>query len=231
MFFQLKSYVKIYNRPSPKAGNRRQRIAKGDAKCRIARIAKMATASMGGNVRQVQIKDPDEPEQPQLAVLVALITLGVSTALVAVCVQFMANSIDALTATDNIGKTFVGLVLLRIARNAAEHATAVTVACKDKLDLAIGVAVDSSTQIALLVLPLIVVLGWIMGVKGMACMNPDLWFGSAQDLLRFCKLILRTIRLSTSKHSSLLSSLSLPYSSTTLLRMASLTGLRGSCWG
>lgn len=48
--------------------------------------------------------------------------------------------------------------------NAAEHATAVTVACKDKMDLAIGVAVGSSMQIALLVLPLIVVLGWIIGM-------------------------------------------------------------------
>jgi Ca2+:H+ antiporter len=45
----------------------------------------------------------------------------------------------------------------------AEHATAVTVACKDKMDLAIGVAVGSSMQIALLVLPPIVVLGWILG--------------------------------------------------------------------
>lgn len=38
-----------------------------------------------------------------------------------------------------------------------------TVACKDKMDLAIGVAVGSSMQIALLVLPLIIVIGWIMG--------------------------------------------------------------------
>lgn len=52
--------------------------------------------------------------------------------------------------------------------NAAEHATAVTVACKDKMDLAIGVAVGSSMQIALLVLPLVVVIGWIMG----ECLHP-----------------------------------------------------------
>lgn len=62
-----------------------------------------------------------------------------------------------------ISKTFVGLILLPIVGNAAEHATAVTVAVKDKMDLAIGVAVGSSMQIALLVLPLVVVLGWIMG--------------------------------------------------------------------
>jgi Ca2+:H+ antiporter len=51
---------------------------------------------------------------------------------------------------------------LPIVGNAAEHATAVTVAIKDKMDLAIGVAVGSSMQIALLVIPLMVVLGWII---------------------------------------------------------------------
>jgi Ca2+:H+ antiporter len=102
-----------------------------------------------------------------LSIYVAIATLGISTALVATCAEFMVNSIDALTATGNISKTFVGLILLPIVGNAAEHATAVTVACKDKMDLAIGVAIGSSMQIALLVLPLIVVLGWIMGVDDM----------------------------------------------------------------
>lgn len=55
------------------------------------------------------------------------------------------------------------MILLPIVGNAAEHATAVTVAVKDKMDLAIGVAVGSSMQIALLILPLVVVIGWIMG--------------------------------------------------------------------
>lgn len=82
------------------------------------------------------------------------------------------SSIHALTSTGHIGKTFVGLILLPIVGNAAEHATAVTVACKDKMDLAIGVAVGSSMQIALLVLPLAIVLGWILGVENMVC-NQD----------------------------------------------------------
>jgi Ca2+:H+ antiporter len=73
------------------------------------------------------------------------------------------GSIDQITASGGLSKTFVGLILLPIVGNAAEHATAVTVAVKDKMDLAIGVAVGSSMQIALLVLPLIVVIGWIMG--------------------------------------------------------------------
>jgi Ca2+:H+ antiporter len=187
LFFQLKSHVDMYNRPSPKVEKRRQRIGEGDANRGIAQIAKMSAASMGGeNAQQVQMQDPaDEPEQPQLTIVVALITLGVATTLVAVCAEFMVDSIDALTATGNIGQTFVGLILLPIVGNAAEHATAVTVACKDKMDLAIGVAVGSSMQIALLVLPLIVVIGWIMGVDSMT-----LNFDAFQIIVLFVSVLL-----------------------------------------
>lgn len=72
------------------------------------------------------------------------------------------------------------MILLPIVGNAAEHATAVTVACKDKMDLAIGVAVGSSMQIALLVLPLIVVLGWIIGMLPPA---PDTHSGQVESIL------------------------------------------------
>lgn len=84
----------MYNRPSPKVEKRHQRIGEGDANRGIAQVAKMSAASMGGeNAQQIQLQDPnDEPEQPQLTILVALLTLGVSTALVAVCAEFMVCS-------------------------------------------------------------------------------------------------------------------------------------------
>ena len=96
-----------------------------------------------------------------------MLTLALSTAFVALCAEFMVGSINALTERSGISKTFVGLILLPIVGNAAEHATAVTVAIKDKMDLAIGVAVGSSMQIALLVIPFVVVLGWILGISDM----------------------------------------------------------------
>ena len=98
----------------------------------------------------------------------AIITLGLSTALVALCSEFMVDSIGDVTASGTVSTTFVGLILLPIVGNAAEHATAVTVACKDKMNLAINVAIGSSIQIALLVLPFVVVLGWI---RGQDCMT------------------------------------------------------------
>lgn len=62
-----------------------------------------------------------------------------------------------------MSRTFIGLILLPIVGNAAEHVTAVSVAMKNKMDLAIGVAIGSSMQIALFVTPLMVIIGWIIG--------------------------------------------------------------------
>ena len=92
----------------------------------------------------------------------AIILLLVSTGLVAVCAEFLVASINYLVENTSVSEAFVGLIILPIVGNAAEHVTAVTVASKNKMDLAIGVAVGSSIQIALFVTPVIVLLGWIL---------------------------------------------------------------------
>lgn len=103
-----------------------------------------------------------EPVQ-ELSRTGAVFLLVISTALVAVCAEFMVDSINGLVETSSIGEIFIGLIILPIVGNAAEHVTAITVAMKNKMDLAIGVAVGSSIQIALFVTPLIVIIGWAMG--------------------------------------------------------------------
>ena len=92
----------------------------------------------------------------------AIILLLVSTALVAVCAEFLVTSINYLVNNTGVSQAFIGLIILPIVGNAAEHVTAVTVASKNKMDLAIGVAVGSSIQIALFVTPVIVLLGWAL---------------------------------------------------------------------
>jgi len=105
----------------------------------------------------------EDEEEPQMSPWPAAAVLVVVTILVAVCAEYLVDSIDSLVETAHISKTFVGLILLPIVGNAAEHVTAVVVAVKDKMDLAMGVAIGSSMQIALLVTPFLVILGWIMG--------------------------------------------------------------------
>lgn len=93
----------------------------------------------------------------------AIMMLLISTALVATCAEFMVDAIDDVVANSALKETFIGLIILPIVGNAAEHVTAVTVAMKNKMDLAIGVAIGSSIQIALFLTPLVVIIGWIIG--------------------------------------------------------------------
>lgn len=92
----------------------------------------------------------------------AAAVLVVTTILVSICADYLVESIDSLVERGGISRSFIGLILIPIVGNAAEHVTAVVVAVKNKMDLAMGVAIGSSLQIALFVTPFLVVLGWIM---------------------------------------------------------------------
>jgi Ca2+:H+ antiporter len=106
--------------------------------------------------------DSDEDEKPHMSRTAAVVMLIISTALVAVCAEFLVDAIPNMTSQSSVSQAFIGLIILPIVGNAAEHVTAVTVATKNKMDLAIGVAVGSSIQIALFVTPVVVLLGWIL---------------------------------------------------------------------
>jgi Ca2+:H+ antiporter len=85
------------------------------------------------------------------------------TLLVAIESEFLVSSLEEATSALGLSALFTGVILVPIIGNAAEHATAVTVAMKNKMDLAVSVAVGSSLQIALFVAPVLVLVGWILG--------------------------------------------------------------------
>ena len=76
--------------------------------------------------------------------------------------RFLTGAIEAVSAKSGLNQMFLGLIVLPIAGNACEHITAVFVAMKDKMDLAIGVALGSSIQIAIFVVPFMVIVAWIL---------------------------------------------------------------------
>ena len=77
--------------------------------------------------------------------------------------ELLVGAIDEAAVQLGMNKVFVGVVLVALIGNAAEHSTAVMVAHKNKMDLAVNVAVGSSIQIALLVAPLLVFLSYFVG--------------------------------------------------------------------
>lgn len=93
----------------------------------------------------------------------SIFLLLVTTGLVAFHAELLVSSMEDVTSTASVSETFIGLIVLPLVGNAAEHVTAITVALRNKMNLAIGVAIGSSIQIALLITPFVVLLGWAMG--------------------------------------------------------------------
>ncbi|KAG8406928.1 Vacuolar membrane antiporter [Metarhizium acridum] len=108
-------------------------------------------------------QEGDAEEEASIGPVAAAIVLVVVTVLVAICAEYLVGSIDDIVESANISKAFIGLILIPIVGNAAEHVTAVVVALRDKMDLAMAVAIGSSIQIALGVTPFLVIVGWIIG--------------------------------------------------------------------
>ncbi|MHB2020950.1 MAG: calcium/proton exchanger [Candidatus Xenobia bacterium] len=82
----------------------------------------------------------------------------VATVLVAWMSELLVDAVEPATRSLGLSETFLGIVVFAIIGNAAEHSTAVSMALQDRMDLAMGIAVGSSIQIALFVAPILVIL-------------------------------------------------------------------------
>ena len=98
----------------------------------------------------------------------SFVALGVAAVLVGVMSEVLVGSITEASDTIGLSEFFVGVFVVAIVGNAAEHWVAVLVAAKDKMDLAVSIAVGSSAQIALFVAPLLVLLSFVIGPAPMA---------------------------------------------------------------
>ncbi|HEY4321146.1 MAG TPA: calcium/proton exchanger [Gemmatimonadales bacterium] len=94
---------------------------------------------------------------------VALLVLALTTVVVAVESELLVDTIPAVTQSLHLSQLFLGLIIIPIIGNAAEHATAVVAARRGKTELAVQIAIGSSTQVALLVAPLLVLAAAVVG--------------------------------------------------------------------
>ena len=97
----------------------------------------------------------------------ATTVLLVATAFVAVMSEFLVGAVQETARAWGMTEVFVGVILVAIIGNAAEHSTAILMALKNKMDIAVNIAVGSSIQIALFVAPLLVFLSYVIGPQPM----------------------------------------------------------------
>jgi len=107
--------------------------------------------------------EEEEDEPPILGPWGSVIWAAGITACISVLSEFIVDAIEGAASTMGLPILFIATILLPIVGNAAEHAAAVIFAHRNQLDVALGISIGSSTQIALFVVPLLVVLGWMMG--------------------------------------------------------------------
>lgn len=114
--------------------------------------------------RRILSGDPHPTEGVLWSVPVAIGVLALATAGIALESEILVHAIEGVTAGSTwLSETFLGLIVIPIIGNAAEHATAVVVARKGKLDLALQIALGSSAQVALLIAPVLVLIGALLG--------------------------------------------------------------------
>ncbi|HZK86737.1 MAG TPA: calcium/proton exchanger [Syntrophomonas sp.] len=93
----------------------------------------------------------------------AIAMLALSTIFIALESEYLVSGIESVTATLGWSSFFIGIIIIPIIGNAAEHFTAITMAMKNKINLSFEIAVGSSTQIAMLVTPVLVFLSLAFG--------------------------------------------------------------------
>lgn len=106
---------------------------------------------------------PTEEEEPRWTVRTAVIVLLAATAVVAIESELLVGALEPALESLGLSKFFVGLILVPIIGNAAEHSSAVIFAFRDKPDVTLEIAIGSSTQIALFVAPALVFISLAVG--------------------------------------------------------------------
>jgi Ca2+:H+ antiporter len=126
----------------------------------------------------------EEEEPPKMNILSAGVALLGVTVVTSFCADYLVASIEETAERYHIPKAFIGVILLPIVANAAEHVTSVWMAMKDKMELTIGICVGSSIQIAAFVVPLLVIVGWVSGHE------MSLFFANYETIVLFVSVIL-----------------------------------------
>ncbi|XP_027125977.1 vacuolar cation/proton exchanger 3 isoform X1 [Coffea arabica] len=155
LFFQLRSHRNLYDI-----------IDSTSSSCAIQKPQTIFQWVNFSAVLQEQDNNAeDSNEAPEINQWEAIGWLAILTLWISILSGYLVDAIQGASDTLNLPMAFISVILLPIVGNAAEHASAIMFAMKDKLDITLGVAIGSSTQISMFVIPFCVVVGWFMGQR------------------------------------------------------------------
>jgi Ca2+:H+ antiporter len=120
----------------------------------------------------------------------SVVTLAIAGIAVGVMSEILVGSINEASESIGLSNFFVGLIVVAVVGNAAEHWVAVYFAMRDKMDLSVNIAVGSSAQIALFVAPVLVLLSFIVGPNPMALVFNGYELGAVVLALLIANLVI-----------------------------------------
>lgn len=112
-------------------------------------------------------KDPDDTPEPAWSLRKALLVLSVATALIAWISEILVGAIEPSARQLGLSNLFVGVFVVAVLGNAAEHASAISAAMKNRMDLSLSIAIGSSVQVALFVAPVLVLASYFISAVPM----------------------------------------------------------------
>lgn len=111
-------------------------------------------------ITEAEFNLSEEEDEMKMNTRSALLALVVVTFITSFSADYLVGAIDQVANEYHIPKAFISTILLPIVGNAAEHVTSIWMAVKDKMEIALGVAVGSSIQIGIGLIPTLVLVGW-----------------------------------------------------------------------
>jgi len=138
----------------------------------------------GIGVREQESSQEDRPETSSQDLYTAAVVLVVSAAAIMICTQYFIESLDATSKFTHFSKTFIAMILIPIASNAPECSTVIMASREKRINYAIGVIVGSILQIALFVLPVLVIIGWVLDKQ------MSLYFEMSQTSILFLAVLM-----------------------------------------
>jgi Ca2+:H+ antiporter len=147
--FQLKTHTRLFEDSKDCAQKEKEELKE----------IKVSNESKEPKGTKISEDEPTRVLSPPQAIL----TLFILSLTIALCAEYLVSTISAISALLGINRTFIGIIVLPLVGNAGEYISAALAASCKKMDLAIGVALGSSLQIALFVTPSLVLVGWAIG--------------------------------------------------------------------
>ncbi|KAE8704283.1 Vacuolar cation/proton exchanger 5 [Hibiscus syriacus] len=117
----------------------------------------------GSQAAEIIDGDEDEEAGPEISKWESVIWLTITAAAISILSEYLVDAIEGTSLSWGVPVAFITVILLPIGGNTAAVTTSVMFALKDKLDVSLGVAIGSSTQISMFIIPFCVVTGWIFG--------------------------------------------------------------------